>query len=113
MLGYVKSPDGTEQWLQGTVANIGPISIAIVVVKSFMYYSSGVYYDADCTFSSVNYLGDHFITVVGYGTDATAGDYWIARNSWGSSWGESGYIRMARNRNKLCDLASYAIYPTI
>ena len=113
VLGYVISPTGTEAWLQTTVTNIGPTTIAIAVVKSFMSYKSGVYYDADCTYSSVNYLGAHAITVVGYGTDASLGDYWIVRNSWGTGWGESGYIRMARNKNNLCGLASSATYPTV
>jgi len=34
--------------------------------------------------------------MVGWGTDATtAQDYWIVRNSWGTGWGEAGYIRIA------------------
>ncbi len=39
---------------------------------------------------------DHAIVLVGYGTDASAGDYWLIRNSWSSGWGEAGYIRLAR-----------------
>merc|ERR1712105_130329 len=42
-------------------------------------------------------MGDHAITVVGYGTDAVSGlDYWKIKNSWGNSWRESGYIRLLR-----------------
>ena len=40
--------------------------------------------------------------LVGYGTDASEGDYWIVRNSWGSSWGEDGYIRLKRESNPQC-----------
>ena len=113
VVGYVQSPTGTEAWLQTTVTNVGPTTIAIVVVNSFFSYSSGVYYDADCFDTSANFAGYHAIVVVGYGTDATLGDYWIVRNSWGTSWGETGYIRMARNKGNLCGLATYATYPTV
>lgn len=48
---------------------------------------------------------------MGYGTDAETGrDFWIAKNSWGSAWGEGGYIRLLRNRN-LCGLATAPSIP--
>jgi len=111
--GYVQSPTGTEEWLRNAVATIGPVTIGYVVVESFTFYSSGVYYDADCTASNPKYLGGHAVVVVGYGTDPALGDYWIMRNSWGTGWGQAGHFLMARNRGNLCGLATYATYPTI
>jgi cathepsin L len=102
------SVGGNEAWLQNSVATIGPISVAIYVNNNFMYYTSGVYKDSTCMPGYIN----HAVTVVGYGTDAKAGPYWIVRNSWGNSWGLSGYIYMARNNGNQCYISSFSAYPT-
>jgi len=89
-----------------TAVNIGPISIAVCASNSFQFYTRGVFDDTRCGTSL-----DHAINIVGYGTDSATGkDFWLVRNSWGASWGESGYIRMVRNKN-MCGLAADPIYP--
>jgi cathepsin L len=42
-----------------------------------------------------DYSIDHAITVVGYGTEDGV-DYWLIKNSWGSDWGEDGYIKVSK-----------------
>ena len=111
--GFVESPDGSVSWLENAVAK-GPVTVGFIVVNSFFSYSSGVYYDADCTRNSPSYAGGHAVVVVGYGTDPKDGDYWIVRNSWGTGWGNQGYILMARNRGNLCELESWGpTYPVV
>lgn len=39
------------------------------------------------------------MTAIGYGSDPDLGNYWLIRNSWSESWGESGYMRLAREES--------------
>jgi len=103
--GYKDVPENDETALLSAVAG-QPVSVAIEADQEvFQFYSDGVLDSADCGTNL-----DHGVLVVGYGTDAGQ-DYWIVKNSWGSSWGENGYIRLARNKNT-CGIAMSASYPT-
>ncbi|PRQ29154.1 putative fruit bromelain [Rosa chinensis] len=58
---------------------------------------------------------DHGVAVVGYGTSSDGTKYWLVKNSWGTGWGESGYVRMQRDvpaMEGLCGIAMNASYPT-
>ena len=71
----------------------GPVSVTIDASETvFHNYSSGVISDVGCGSSL-----DHAVTAVGYGNDAETGlDYYLIRNSWGSGWGDKGYVKFAR-----------------
>ncbi|KAJ3648358.1 hypothetical protein Zmor_020168 [Zophobas morio] len=97
-----------EQVLQYYVATHGPVSVAIDVEDDFVYYSGGVYYNEWCS----DYWLNHAVVVVGYGTE-NGQDYWLVKNSWGSDWGLDGYIKMARNRDNNCGIASSALVPVL
>ncbi len=60
-------------------------------------------------------VSDHVFLAVGYGTDSDGLNYWIVKNSWGSGWGEKGYIRMQRygpsNTSGICGMNSGASFP--
>jgi C1A family cysteine protease len=85
----------------------GPISILVEADRSaFQYYRAGVLDDAGCGTQI-----DHAITSVGYDTDSKSGKkYWIVKNSWGSSWGASGYIFLVRDKNQ-CGMSPGAVQP--
>ncbi|KAI8549964.1 hypothetical protein RHMOL_Rhmol06G0066600 [Rhododendron molle] len=104
---YEDVPANDEKALQKAVAS-QPVSVAIEAGgMTFQFYESGVY-TGKCGTAL-----DHGVTAVGYGTEDGA-DYWIVKNSWGSSWGESGYIRMERSTAGLtgkCGIAMEASYP--
>ncbi|KAM8708945.1 hypothetical protein ACLKA7_015849 [Drosophila subpalustris] len=107
VVNIVGVPSGNEPQLANAVAEKGPISVAIDA-SLFQNYRGGVFNQPSC-----NGRVNHAVLVVGYGTDKNGGDYWIVKNSWGSNWGENGYIRMARNRNNQCQIASYGVYTTV
>lgn len=74
-----------------------------------LFFSTGVYYEPECNATQL----DHGVLVVGYGTDDDDNDFWIVKNSWNTTWGDEGYIRMARNKENNCGVASSASYPLV
>ena len=102
--GYVDLPMGDEDALAKAVATVGPVSVAIdATQQSFMFYSHGIYESGACDVENV----DHAVLVVGYGPG-----YWIIKNSWGTEWGDNGYMKMKRGVN-MCAIASFATYPLV
>ncbi|KAK8888635.1 hypothetical protein M9Y10_033367 [Tritrichomonas musculus] len=104
---YVNIIEGDENDLEAKV-QIGPVAVAIDASNwSFQLYNSGIYDEPNCISSKL----DHGVGCVGYGSeDGTK--YWIVRNSWGTSWGENGYIRMIWKDNQ-CGIASMACIPSV
>ncbi|KAL2328031.1 hypothetical protein Fmac_021458 [Flemingia macrophylla] len=107
--GYEIVPPNSEEALQKAVAN-QPVSVSIDAGgHAFQFYSSGVF-TGQCGTET-----DHGVTVVGYGSTDDGTKYWIVKNSWGTRWGEEGYIRMQRGidaKEGLCGIATDASYPT-
>jgi C1A family cysteine protease len=85
-----------------------PVSIGIEAdQRSFQLYTSGIFDDPKCGTNI-----DHAVNLVGY-----TNDYFILRNSWGTSWGNKGYMYIARNAgqnvNGVCGLYMMGSYPVL
>lgn len=86
---------GNETQMAAWLAQHGPISIAVDAIP-WQFYIGGVFEDPWCGDNL-----DHGVLLVGYGSEIDWFgfniDFWIVKNSWGTSFGESGYIRIERN----------------
>ncbi len=112
--GYVKLGDSTEEFspvdedeIKEFLYETGPLAIALNATPLQLYM--GGIFDVPswlCGSSGIN----HAVTLVGYGTDSK--DYWIVKNSWGKSWGESGYFRIARGKGT-CGVNCYITTATV
>eukprot|EP01069_Polyplicarium_translucidae_P003186 Polyplicarium_translucidae@DN2238_c0_g1_i4.p1 len=80
IVGFHDVAHMSEEALLNAVAQHGPVAVAI---------------EAD----QLAFQLDHAVLVVGYGTE-NGRDYWLVKNSWGASWGDRGYFRMARHKGR-------------
>ena len=87
----------------------GPIAVNMSIRRDFIYYKSGIY--RDCETFTMNEAelpnpisGYHSVLLVGY---SDSGGYWICKNSWGESWGESGYFRAAYGSCQIGTLSAF------
>ncbi|CAH2034234.1 unnamed protein product [Thlaspi arvense] len=107
--GFQMVPYNNERALLEAVSR-QPVSVGIAAsAASFIHYSSGVYNAPDCG-TNVN----HAMTLVGYGTSPEGIRYWLAKNSWGKTWGENGFIRLRRDvewPQGMCGIAQFAALP--
>jgi len=101
-----------EKALKQAVAQ-GPVAAAIEAdAKAMQFYESGVLKTSTCGKNV-----DHAVTLVGYGVDQGM-KYWKIKNSWSSSWGENGYMRLCREcgRNSHtgeCGITVECVFPIV
>ena len=89
-----------------------PIAVAIEAdTKYFQSYSGGVLTSSSCGTSL-----DHGVLAVGYGEE-NGQKYWLVKNSWGTSWGEQGYVKIGRSESTndagICGIAMDPSFPTV
>jgi KDEL-tailed cysteine endopeptidase len=105
----VKSNDQVS--LKGAVAQ-QPVAIAIEAdTRYFQSYSSGILTSSSCGTNL-----DHGVLIVGYGQD-NGQDYWLVKNSWGTTWGDKGYVKIARSSSTndagVCGIAMMPSFPSV
>jgi len=107
-----KDVDASEAALLEAVTR-QPIPVAIEADQScFQFYHSGILDDPSCGTNL-----DHGVLAVGYGTEGGK-DYWRIKNSWGTSWGDNGFIRFARGQRSgedinQCGVTLMSTYPIV
>ena len=100
---------GERDAIKAAIAT-GPSNVAVAAGNlHFQTYSSGILSSTECPT-----VIDHAILAVGYGQEDNKW-YYIVKNSWGSSWGEDGYIRIEATKDGagICGVNQYVIYPEL
>ena len=89
---------GTDEDMIAALNDVGPLSVGVDATV-WRFYHSGI-------FSLVcGKKMNHGVVLVGYGVHNNK-EYWLIKNSWGESWGEKGYIRLIREKDK-CGINSF------
>jgi len=89
---------GSEQQAQSYLTSNGPLSVC-VDAESWQYYNGGIITTSDDCGTSL----DHCVMITGYGTQDGV-SYWWVRNSWGTDWGQSGYLQV-QSMQDVCGIA--------
>jgi len=105
-------PKGSVQWQTVTneaelevMAEKGPVVVSLNAASRFQRYTGGII-SSDCPSTSLNHVG---VLV------ADTSQYWRVKNSWGTSWGEAGFVRLQKgiSNDGICGVAKVAAYPTL
>ena len=78
----------TKNGIKSEILSGGPVETAFDVYEDFMSYKSGIY-----EHTTGGYLGGHAVKIMGWGVEDEV-KYWLAANSWSTSWGDNGYFKI-------------------
>jgi len=90
--------------IKQAIYTYGPVSAALCVNNAFQSYSGGIFNGPSCT------LINHAVTLVGWNDSQGSDGVWILRNSWGTDWGEDGYMRIEYGVSQIGYGACYVNY---
>jgi cathepsin C len=104
----------TEANMKHELYKSGPMTVGIEVAPSMQMYQSGVY-DTDVRLPDEDHYErvNHAVLITGYG-EMNGKKYWNVKNSWGSDWGDNGYLKVARGKNTMnIEHMAVAAYPAL
>ncbi|KAF7803344.1 senescence-specific cysteine protease SAG39-like [Senna tora] len=100
IIAYQGVPPNDEGQLLQIVA-LQPVSVAISSSGDFQFYKEGVFT------GSCDTTLNHAVTVIGYGVSGDGMKYWLVKNSWGTNWGEGGFMRIQRDSDEAFSQTPY------
>jgi cathepsin L len=103
--GFLRVPHNASS-LAYYLATKGPISVG-VDADTWKSYKKGVL-PGNCGTKFT-----HWVLLVGYGTSAATGNYWLIKNSWGARWGMQGYIMLPRSDKNVCGILNHPVVATV
>ncbi|CAH9093615.1 unnamed protein product [Cuscuta epithymum] len=107
--GYTEIQGSPRERAVLDVVRNQPVSVSINGgTHNFQHYKGDIFDDPSCSASPEDQ--NHGVTIVGFGTSNNGKKYWKVKNSWGKTWGEDGYMRIARDQGR-CGIATEAYYP--
>ena len=96
--------------LKNAIYTKGPVATSICSQSAFASYNGGIFTtNESCGSSRTN----HAVILVGWINDATHGTVWILKNSWGSNWGDNGYMYVKAGTSNVGDNSTYVVYQPI
>ncbi|KAF9815356.1 hypothetical protein SFRURICE_011508 [Spodoptera frugiperda] len=98
----VYSVDSNEESIKAELFKNGPVEVTFVVYEDFFIYKKGVY-----VHTGKPYAGSHAVKMLGWGVENGV-KYWLAANSWNSSWGDKGFFKILRGVNH-CGIESAVV----
>ncbi|KAL1532168.1 cathepsin L [Salvia divinorum] len=107
IIGFSAVPSDNESALLAAVAN-QPIAVYLDA-NNFQFYKSGVL-TGKCGTNLT-----HGATIVGYDEEDGV-KFWLLKNSWGTGWGDNGFIKLQRNidvKEGMCGIAMFPLYPNV
>ncbi|CAL4121643.1 unnamed protein product, partial [Meganyctiphanes norvegica] len=117
--GWKQVTPGNDDHLMNALVHMGPVYISMIIGPKFKGYNSGVFSDQNCRqalednleFENGGY-GYHAMALIGYGAE-NGETYWLIKNSWGTTWGMEGYIKVSRKEENHCGISMRAVIPII
>jgi len=98
--------------IKQAIMDYGPVAAAVCAGSFFSGYSGGIFNVEETQYCVDKYKQDinHAIVLVGWDDNQGTNGVWILRNSWGSGWGEGGYMRIEYGTSQVGYAASYVVY---